>query len=182
MAHKNAAQELEEMREQMEKMEEERALMVAEVEAQIERALAAMEVGMDDLEDDEEENYDSRPVSPGSIGSRPTSRPSSRPTSRRPSRSRPMRSFSTESTLADHDDQSNIPLHETTIQEDEEPESAQAKKRFSVVSEDQSQDAMAAVDEGIHDNSDRISKRVLQIQQKVCLAKPRQLLALDLLT
>ena len=148
-------------------MEDERAQMVAEVEAQIERALAAMAVGMNDLEDEEEDSYDSRPASPGSTGSRPSSLPSSRPTSRRPSRSRPMRSFSTESTLAEHDEELSRPLHETTIQEDEEPDVMQAKKRFSMTSDDQGHDAMAAVDEGIHDNSDRISRRVLQIQQKV---------------
>ena len=48
MAHRQALQELEQMRQNMEKMEEERAEMIAEVEAQIERALAHMAVDVED--------------------------------------------------------------------------------------------------------------------------------------
>ena len=47
-AHNKALRELEEMRNTMEKMEEERAEMIAEVEAQIERALAHMAVDAED--------------------------------------------------------------------------------------------------------------------------------------
>ena len=76
--------------EAMERMEQERAEMIAEVEAQIERALASMAVDMDDSD------YG---------GSRPSSRLSSRsaPSALHlsGSRPRPLRSFSTESTLTD---------------------------------------------------------------------------------
>ena len=88
-AHKAAQTELEQMREQMEQMEDERAQMIAEVEAQIERALAHMAV------DAEDSDYG---------GSRPSSRMSSRSapsTFRRSERSRTLGSFSTESTLAE---------------------------------------------------------------------------------
>ncbi len=57
-AHKKATEELEQMREMMDRMEEERAEMVAEVEAQIERALTSMAVDFDDSD-----YASSRPVS-----------------------------------------------------------------------------------------------------------------------
>ncbi|KAI0639419.1 AEX-3 domain-containing protein [Trametes polyzona] len=180
-AHLSALRELEEMRATMEKMEEERAEMIAEVEAQIERALAHMAVDVDDSD------YG---------GSRPSSRMSSRsaPTTtayhRRGSdaRSRPLRSFSTESTLAES--YSGDLREEFTVQPEratgtvlEEPEEEEAgddverekqkekdrlkKKRFSAADMDAQQDGMKAVDEGISQKSDKIAQKVLQIQRKL---------------
>ena len=165
-AHRDALDELEKMRSTMEKMEEERAEMIAEVEQQIERALASMAVDMDESE----------------YGSRPSSRMSSRSapsTLRRPSesRARPLRSFSTESTLAESyaGDAVDLPVkkdvRESTVQEVEEEEevplSPSKKKRFSATHGDLPQDGMTAVDEGISQKSDKIAQKVLQIQRKV---------------
>ena len=151
----------------MEKMEEERAEMIAEVEAQIERALAHMAVDVDDSD------YG---------GSRPSSRMSSRSapsTYRRPSdsRSRPLRSFSTESTLAESfangDDLVKTErVTNTVVEEEEELEEDAAakekkKKRFSAIDADMQHDGMKAVDEGISQKSDKIAQKVLQIQRKV---------------
>jgi EEF1A N-terminal glycine/lysine methyltransferase len=159
------------MRENMDRMEEERAEMMAEVEAQIERALASMAVDVD-----AESDYSdySRP-------SRPSSRTSSHtfPRSRRASDAGKSRlpSIGTESTLAesylerDIQDESLISMvgRETgTInEEDEEPLSPTKKKRFSASHEESQQDNMVAMDEGISQKSDKIAKKVLQIQQKV---------------
>ncbi len=168
-AHKEALGELENMRHTMEKMEEERAEMIAEVEAQIERALASMAVDMD------ESDYDSRPSSRLSSRSAPS-------TLRRPSdsRPRPLRSFSTESTLAesyrvDSRDDTLVGgkggIRESTVEEvDEEEEetvTTTKKKRFSATRSDLPQDGMTAVDEGISQKSDKIAQKVLQIQRKV---------------
>ncbi|KAI0655095.1 AEX-3 domain-containing protein [Cubamyces menziesii] len=178
MAHRQALQELEQMRQNMEKMEEERAEMIAEVEAQIERALAHMAVDVEDSD------YG---------GSRPSSRLSSRSapsTYRRGSdsrsRSRPLRSFSTESTLAEsymgsggdlRDDFAVQPERPTgTVIEEPEAEEAEAaedidklkkKKRFSAADMGAQQDGMKAVDEGISQKSDKIAQKVLQIQRKL---------------
>jgi nicotinamide N-methyltransferase len=58
-AHRAAVDELERMKGMMEKMEEERALMVAEVEAQIERALESMMIGAEsDGAEDEDGEWD----------------------------------------------------------------------------------------------------------------------------
>ncbi|OBZ79713.1 hypothetical protein A0H81_01119 [Grifola frondosa] len=166
-AHKEALKELENMRETMERMEEERAEMIAEVEAQIERALASMAVDVDDSD----------------YGSRPSSRLSSRSapatTFRRPSdpRARPLRSFSTESTLAEsyagdaRDDFSvkTDRVTSTVLEEDEEEDdvlSQKKQKRFSAV-HDEMQDGMKAMDEGISQKSDKIAQKVLQIQRKL---------------
>ena len=91
-AHREATVELERMKETMERMELERAEMIAEVEMQIERALASMAVDID------ESDYSS---------SRPQSRLSNlsgAPRSRRPSdafKNKALRSFATDSTLAE---------------------------------------------------------------------------------
>jgi len=148
--------------------------IVAEVEAQIERALASMAVDFD------------------SDYSRPGSRQSSAvcSVSRRPSdastgvKHRQLRSFGTESTLAESydDDAAGAPVtsHDvtskireaTTIKEDDEEESEQPptpnrKKRFSASELDGQQDGMNAVDEGISLRSDKIAQKVLEIQQKL---------------
>ncbi|KAJ7900342.1 AEX-3 domain-containing protein [Mycena olivaceomarginata] len=179
-AHTEARAELDRMREAMEKMEEERAEMVAEVEAQIERALASMAVEI-------ESDYDgsSRPSSRQS--SRPASRMSStsRPGSRRASDAakRPLRSFGTESTLAESYEAADLDFErvvaakldretgtipEAEGEDEESPASPNRKKRFSASETDMPQDGMNAVDEGISQKSDRIAQKVLQIQQKVC--------------
>ncbi|KAJ7487595.1 DENN domain-containing protein [Mycena galericulata] len=166
-AHSEAMNELERMRETMEKMEQERTEMVAEVEAQIERALASMAVDIDS------DYGSSRPSS--RLSSRPGSRLSSRRTSDAASK-RPLRSFGTESTLAESYEEADLELgakpldRETgTIPEGEEEElpSSPRKKRFSASEADMPQDGMNAVDEGISQKSDRIAQKVLEIQQKL---------------
>lgn len=170
-AHKEAMLELARMKETMDRMEQERAEMVAEVEAQIERALASMAVDID------ESDYGS---------SRPSSRMSS---ASAPSRSRRasdaakthhLRSFGTESTLAEAYDEGDrdarqgnkSDLTTGTIEEDEEedlPLTPSRKKRFSASEVDAPQDGMNAVDEGISQKSEKIAQKVLQIEQKVGL-------------
>lgn len=147
-------------------MELERTEMIAEVEAQIERALASMAVDVDESE----------------YGSRPTSRMSSRsaPNMRRSrSRPRPLRSFSTDSTLAEsfshgalrEEGLSKHPHRTSTVPEMDEPEeedsdvTSKKKKRFSTGRGDQ--DIMTAVDEGINLKTDKIAQKVMQIQRKV---------------
>jgi nicotinamide N-methyltransferase len=177
-AQQEAMLELQRMRETMERMEEERAEMVAEVEAQIERALASMAVDIDDSD------YGS---------SRPDSRLSniSGTRSRRPSdaaKTRHLRSFGTESTLAESYgedieavEQEGLPAHDKverqtdTIVEDDEEEPVARTKRFSASEVDAPQDGMTAVDEGISQKSDKIAQKVLEIQQKVSLAPPTYL-------
>lgn len=161
------------MRETMDKMELERAEMVAEVEAQIERALASMAVGIDDSDYGSSRSH-----------SRLSNISNSSSLSRRASdsshKSR-LRSFATESTLAESYEEgipeaadhtvTNVtrPIsRETgTIIEDEEPETTGPKKRFSASDMEVAQDGMTAVDEGISQKSDKIAQKVLDIQQKV---------------
>ncbi|KAI0275070.1 hypothetical protein BC834DRAFT_815136 [Gloeopeniophorella convolvens] len=176
VAHRDALVELQTMRETMETMEQERAEMVAEVESQIEKALASMAVDIDDSDD-----YDSRPGSRASSratsrASRPSSRASrSRRTSDAAVRIKQLRSFGTESTLADSYDlmkeeaQAKLELAKDAVieEEDETPVSPSKKKRFSAAGAEGQQDGMTAVDEGISERSDRIAQKVLQIQQKV---------------
>jgi len=148
--------------------------MVAEVEAQIEKALASMAVDIDDSDE-----YDSRPASrlssnSGGLLSRPNSRTSrSRRTSDAAMRKQ-LRSFGTDSTLVDSYD----PLREEAqvkhelakedvIEEEDEGSSSPMKKRFSASGGERQQDGMTAVDEGISERSDRIAQKVLQIQQKL---------------
>ena len=176
-AHKDALVELERMRDTMEHMELERAEMVAEVEAQIERALASMAVDVD------ESDYG------GELSSRPGSRMSGSARSASGTRSRRasdavksenngsrLRSFGTESTLAEEyergmDDtlvaSKSERETETITEEEEAPVSPTKKKRFSATQSEVVQDGMMAVDEGISERSDKIAQKVLQIQQKV---------------
>ena len=181
-AHREALVELQKMRDTMENMEQERAEMVAEVEAQIEKALASMAVDIDD--DDSDEDDDSRPasrMSSSSVGhpSRPNSRTSrSRRTSDAAMRKQ-LRSFGTESTLVEtyetmrEEAQGKLELaKEEVIEEEDEappPQSPTKTNRFSASGGDGQQDGMTAVDEGISERSDRIAAKVLQIQQKVSL-------------
>ncbi|PCH33648.1 hypothetical protein WOLCODRAFT_112226 [Wolfiporia cocos MD-104 SS10] len=160
-AHKKALMELEQMRLAMEKMEEERAEMIAEVEAQIERALVHIAVDVDDSE------YGSRPSSRMSTRSAPSTfrRPSERP--------RTLGSFSTDSTLAESLDaldalEPRVRTTGTVPEEDEDEDGAlpMHKKRFSANVVGIAQD-MSAMDEGISQKSDRITQKVLQIQRKL---------------
>lgn len=173
--------ELERMKETMDRMEQERAEMVAEVEAQIEHALASMAVDIDS-------DY-------GAGGSRPGSRLSSvaGSSSRRPSdagagaKHRQLRSFGTESTLAESYDGEDAPatsndvvskIREAStikeVDEEEEPSTPSKKKRFSASDLEGQQDGMNAVDEGISFRSDKIAQKVLEIQQKVSRRRPNQ--------
>jgi EEF1A N-terminal glycine/lysine methyltransferase len=164
------------MRDTMEIMEQERAEMVAEVEAQIEKALASMAVDIDDSDE-----YDSQPGSRASSRSanrisRPNSRASrSRRTSDAAQRMKQIRSFGTESTLVESYDamreetQAKLDLSKEEVIEEEEDEmlDSPTKKRFSAPGNEGQPDGMTAVDEGISERSDRIAQKVLQIQQKV---------------
>jgi len=181
--------ELDQMKDTMDRMEQERAEMVAEVEAQIERALASMAVDFDS-------DY-SRP------GSRQSSAVGS--VSRRPSdasggvKHRQLRSFGTESTLAesydDEDTGAQVTSHDvtskireaTTIKEDDEEEPEQPltpskKKRFSASDLEGQQDGMNAVDEGISLRSDKIAQKVFEIQQKVSRRGPKLGLFMNMLS
>ncbi|KAL0951192.1 hypothetical protein HGRIS_007920 [Hohenbuehelia grisea] len=171
--HKDAVLELQAMRETMDRMELERAEMVAEVEAQIERALASMAV---DIEDSASEYASSRPVSRLSSTSNPTR---SRRASDAGSKGR-LRSFPTDSTLAEtyeseHDNTltangvaKKLERENGTIkEEDEEALSETKRKRFSATDVEAPQDGMNAVDEGISQKTDKIAQKVLQIQQKL---------------
>jgi nicotinamide N-methyltransferase len=136
-AQQEAMLELQQMRETMERMEEERAEMVAEVEAQIERALASlasMAVDTDDLD-----YGSSRPDSRLSNVSGTSSRSASDAT-----KTRHLRSFGTESTLAksygediEAVEQEGLPAHDRverqtdTIVEDNEEEPVARTKQFS---------------------------------------------------
>lgn len=177
-AHKDALVELEGMRDTMERMEQERAEMVAEVEAQIERALASMAVDVDDSDYGGE--FSSRPGSRMS-SARSASGTRSRRTSdavkngsQENSGSR-LRSFGTESTLAEAyergTDDTLVASKEretdTIAEEEETPVSPSKKKRFSATHSEVVQDGMMAVDEGISERSDKIAQKVLQIQHKV---------------
>lgn len=167
-AHRGAVQELARMKETMEKMEEERAAMVAEVEAQIERALASMAVDL------EESDYTgSRPQSRLSSASGMQSRVSDAET-----RAKVLRSFATDSTLAEKLEENEVTspyISEKELkmpEKNEEPSPPPKKKRFSASELEVVQDGMNAVDEGISIQSDRIAQKVLEIQQKAIFSLP----------
>ncbi|KAJ7597034.1 DENN domain-containing protein [Mycena floridula] len=153
-AHREAQQELDTMRQAMEKMEEDRNAMVAEVEAQIARAISSITLGIEDSEYGGSSRHSSRPSSRLSSysGTGTRSRRASDAATKR------MRSFGTESTLAEetveNDDNSSV-----------DEEEAIKKKRFSAADLDTAD--MAAVDAGISANSELMAKKVLEIQQKL---------------
>ncbi|KAG6851061.1 hypothetical protein H0H93_002953 [Arthromyces matolae] len=170
-AHKEAVLELERMRETMERMEQERAEMVAEVEAQIERALASMAVDLDES-DYASSRANSRPSSRLSSTSRPSR---SRRASDATTKNRLLRSFGTEETLAEsygENEAQEEPLanqsekEENTTEVNEDSMSGK-KKRFSASQLDAPQDGMSAVDEGISIQSDKIAQKVWEIEQKL---------------
>lgn len=148
----------------MEKMEIERAEMVAEVEAQIERALASMAVDL------EESDYTaSRPHSRLSSASGLRSRRSSDAATK----TKVLRSFATDSTLAEKSEEGQADDAEADRKDqpsedaETEPSPPPRKKRFSASEVDIPQDGMNAVDEGISLKSDKIAQKVMEIQQKV---------------
>jgi nicotinamide N-methyltransferase len=175
-AHGDALIELQKMRDTMDNMEQERAEMVAEVEAQIEKALASMAVDIDDSDEDDDSRSVSR-MSSSSTGrlSRPDSRASRSRRTSDAGMGKQLRSFGTESTLVEtyetmrEEGQGKLDLakEEVIEEEDEGPQSPTKKSRFSASGGDGQQDGMTAVDEGISERSDRIAAKVLQIQQKV---------------
>ena len=164
--------------------------MVAEVEAQIERALLSMQV---EVHSDASEYSDysrpssrmSGPMSPGTPKSR----------SRKGSVSeKRLRSYGTESTLVDYNDDVRHHVADrsaTVIEETEEEaegddrrktltvdqvqdipdeEDLTIVKRFSAEAnrnDKNHQDAMGAVEMGISEKSDKIAQKVMEIQRKV---------------
>lgn len=189
-AHRDAVGELEKMRDAMVKMEQERLEMVAEVEAQIERALASMQV---EVHSDVSEYSDysrpssrmSGPIAPGTPKTR----------SRKGSiNEKRLRSYGTESTLVDYNDDVRHHVADrsaTVIEEtEEEAEGDERRKHLSVIdvqdipdeedltivkrfsaeanrNDKNHQDAMGAVDMGISEKSDKIAQKVMEIQRKV---------------
>ena len=152
------------MRLNMVKMEAEQAAMVAEVEAQIEQALQSMVMSESEPDDHDIEAV----ISPR------TSRPSSRRSSTTSGGgSRALRSFGTESTLAEDieaEAEESVPdkqrQADQNVEENCDPE-PKKMKRFSATQHDAPGDGMNNVDENISERSDRISRKVLEIQQKV---------------
>ncbi|EJD03960.1 uncharacterized protein FOMMEDRAFT_106299 [Fomitiporia mediterranea MF3/22] len=175
-AHRDARIELENMRLAMEKMEEERTELVHEVELQIERALQSMSmsVEMTDSEEDGSQldgNEDGSSRSPSKAGSRRSSN-----ATRSPLRTQSIDSATLAGT-AENEEITKHSMETTTItEEEEEQQAASTGMNIDATAPpvDRSQDAMVAVDEGIHSNTDRITQSMLQIQQKLeALAHPR---------
>lgn len=157
------------MRLAMQKMEDERDKLVAEVELQIERALQSMSMSieMSDSEEDGSQLGDNSAISSRS-SSRMRSRSASRAT-RSPMRTQSIDSATLAGT-AESEEMTKHSLETTTIVEEEEEEAPVSTTMNIDATEttvDRSQDAMVAVDEGIHSTTDRIAQSVLQIQQKV---------------
>jgi len=188
-AHRDAVGELEKMRDAMVKMEQERLEMVAEVEAQIERALASMQI---EIHSDASEYSDySRPSSRMS-GPIATGTPKTRSRKGSVSEKR-LRSYGTESTLVDYNDDVRHHVGDrsaTVIEETEEEAEGDERrkrpgvddvqdipdedltivKRFSAEAnrnDKNHQDVMGAVDMGISEKSDKIAQKVMEIQRKV---------------
>ncbi|GJJ09686.1 hypothetical protein Clacol_003910 [Clathrus columnatus] len=172
-AHRTALLELEQMRQHMVKMEEERAAMMAEVEAQIERALQSMMVSESEPEDQDRVLSFTSPRP-----SRPSSRRSSVNSASGP---RPSRRLGADGPLPEDveaeeeatqykphkskDDEKERPSKEKEKENEEEIEPKKLK-RFSAT-RDLPGDSIYAVDENISERSDRISRKVLEIQQKL---------------
>ena len=194
-AHRDAVGELEKMRDAMVKMEQERLEMVAEVEAQIERALASMQI---EIHSDASDYSDySRPSSRMSGPNAPGT-PRSRSRKGSVSEKR-LRSYGTESTLVDYNDDVRHHIADrsaTVIEETEEEAEGDERrkhlgvdgvqdipdeedltivKRFSAEAnraDKNHQDAMGAVDMGISEKSDKIAQKVMEIQRKVSPQTP----------
>jgi len=163
-------------------MEEERELMVAEVEAQIERALASM------LVDDEEGamyRSQSRPTSRGSRMATPIAvRSRSAPGSRRASftaadMAPPMMDSFAPGGIAEHTHvlRESRSMVEEAIEEERDEREKEEREKAAKDRKDQQKELskkksrnfedMDPLDAGISEKSDRIAQKVLQIQQKV---------------
>lgn len=181
--------ELDRMREEMDEMERERSQMIAEVEAQIERALVSMA-----FSDNTSEAILSEGA--GASLSRPNSALSSRASSRNGgNQGHHLRSFATGTTLAENTDLVDShpggdevgarlsPTTMVTVKEvDEEntldashptsssaePLSEKALRRFSATRRESHTDSLRGVDYGIAERTDAVAQKMLQIQQKVC--------------
>jgi nicotinamide N-methyltransferase len=157
------------MRQEMERMEEEREQMVAEVEAQIERALQSMTI-----EDDDEmfQNGDSRPLSPRFSplsGGQRDLRSRSAPGSRRQSVSATFDrvgfrgSFATDTTAIEPP----LPPLDRTLLNGAAPTKPSAGEAGSEKPSNFGNGNDDGLDAGITEKSDKIAQKVLQIQQKV---------------
>ena len=176
MVHREALVELQKIHKTMEFMEQEHAEIVAEVEAQIEKALVSMAMDIDNSN-----NYNLRPGSRLSLQSgcrlsRPSSQTSCSCCTSDASMRNQLHSFGTKGMLVDtynparEDTQAKLNLSkEEGIEEEEDDEAPQSPKmkRFLASGGEGQQDRMSAVDEGISECSDRIAQKVLQIQYKV---------------
>ncbi|KAG8911298.1 hypothetical protein FRC01_005792, partial [Tulasnella sp. 417] len=177
--HKQAVVELERMKVEMDEMEEEREKMVADVEAQIERALASMTLSDHYESDSQSSNFSMR--STGRIGAM-----RSRPGSANSHRHRGLRSFATSSTLAVNamadEDMERIGegQDDTMVIEEEEgsgegatarkassADLKQKKRRFSASSQEPHLDGLNAVDVGISQRIDTVAEKMMAIQAKL---------------
>lgn len=183
-AHKNAMIELESMRMAMDNMEEERAQLVAEVELQIERALQSMTLSLADSDSEEGAEGSELDEAGTAAGSRPASKLGrrSRSSSNAVRMSPRTQSIDSATLAGTQDGEGSIrhSLESSITEEDEEVSGNPSPPAVSTTTNidaadpvDRTQDAMVAVDEGIHSNSDRIAQSVAQIQQKLeALANP----------
>ncbi|KAG9026759.1 hypothetical protein FRB95_008508 [Tulasnella sp. JGI-2019a] len=194
--HKQAAVELERMRQEMEEMEEEREKMVQEVEAQIERALASMT-----LTDNYESDYSggsqysgrgrfNRANSRASIISRPSTAGSNHSITNLTTTNSTvrLRSFATSSTLANdnqqdlsHPPSEDLAHDETMVIQEEDAENGSVnsreaaaaappevrKRKFSANSREAHLDGLDAVDVGISQRIDNVAEKMMAIQQKL---------------
>ncbi|KAF8309866.1 AEX-3 domain-containing protein [Cantharellus anzutake] len=178
--HNQALIELERMREEMEEMERERSQMIAEVEAQIERALVS--IAFSDGNSDLSDLVISRPGSAMSShrsDSRPSSRNGGGPETGS-SHNHTLRSFGTATTLAEEQAMALVeshpnggestvtigPVREVTDKRSPTALSEKALRRFSVTKRDHS-DALGGMDRSISERSDAVAQRMLQIQRKL---------------
>ncbi|KAF8324720.1 AEX-3 domain-containing protein [Cantharellus anzutake] len=189
--HNQALIELERMREEMEEMERERSQMIAEVEAQIERALVS--IAFSDGNSDLSDLVISRPGSAMSShrsDSRPSSRNGGGPETGS-SHNHTLRSFGTATTLAEEQAMALVeshpnggdstvtigPVREVTDKRSPTALSEKALRRFSVTKRDHS-DALGGMDRSISERSDAVAQRMLQIQRKVQFS-PQLMSSLD---
>lgn len=149
--------ELEELRIEYQKAEAERVQQIADIEAQISLSIQAIEIP-----NDSEDGLHS-------LDSQPPSRPDSRVSSNAGRSNLAPRSISTESTLAETAETDEETRHslESEIPELEERDAVSESVHGQALREEKANDAMTAVDEGIHHNSDQITRDVIRIQQKV---------------
>lgn len=151
-AHKDARTELERMRAEIERMESERASMIAEVEAQIERALSSM--AFSETESD---------IGAGG-GSRASSR---RPSFRAGSAAGSAFGDVRDESIAEEDGDVDAVAVETSKHESAVKKEDGAKVQNFDGTAALPDGNMNAVDMGITEKSERIARKVLAIQEKV---------------